>query len=251
MLEQHEEVELGEMELEIRGGKVNPMISSPDSTCWQIEQAWEPDMFSFDFFYFLLLLWRTLLFRVTLVVLQLLLIINMIIKNLTSGVIGPCGSCSELYYDFHPERGTSNVVKKAVELENVSYALADDSTKTKLKIIRDHMRAGVYLISDGVNPQIFEGDMWYVALLEGFSEQAVQSALKRVIGQETSKVVSMVASDRLIFDFNFHRPVLDKELVEIEGLINQMISDGIILETKVMSLTDAKRVGEIAMFGEK
>ncbi|KAM3376752.1 alanine-tRNA ligase, chloroplastic/mitochondrial isoform X2 [Capsicum galapagoense] len=79
----------------------------------------------------------------------------------------------------------------------------------------------------------------------------LQSALKRVIGQETSQAGSMVAFDRLRFDFNFHRPLQDKELVEIEGLINQWIGDGTILETKVMSLTDAKGAGAIAMFGEK
>ncbi|KAF3659357.1 hypothetical protein FXO38_12687 [Capsicum annuum] len=44
------------------------------------------------------------------------------------------------------------IIEKAAELENVSYALADYSSKTKLKIIGDHMRAVVYLISDGVNP---------------------------------------------------------------------------------------------------
>ncbi|XP_047264932.1 uncharacterized protein LOC107864519 isoform X2 [Capsicum annuum] len=49
MLEQHEEVELGEMELEINSNMVNPSISSPASTCWQIQQVWEPDdMLHFD-----------------------------------------------------------------------------------------------------------------------------------------------------------------------------------------------------------
>nr|GMD07026.1 alanine--tRNA ligase, chloroplastic/mitochondrial isoform X1 [Ipomoea batatas] len=79
----------------------------------------------------------------------------------------------------------------------------------------------------------------------------LQSALKRVIGQETSQAGSLVAFDRLRFDFNFHRPLQDNELMEIERLINTWIGEAIFLETKVMSLTDAKRAGAIAMFGEK
>ncbi|KAM3359668.1 hypothetical protein P3S68_019379 [Capsicum galapagoense] len=92
----------------------------------------------------------------------------------------------------------------------------------------------------GALPMLFT-----IQLLIYFNEHS------RVIGQETSQAGSMVAFDRLRFDFNFHRPLLDKELVEIEGLINQWIGDGMILETKVMSLTDAKGAGAIAMFGEK
>jgi len=79
----------------------------------------------------------------------------------------------------------------------------------------------------------------------------LQAALKKVIGQETSQAGSLVAFDRLRFDFNFHRPLLDSELAEIELLINGWIEDAILLQTKVMLLADAKREGAIAMFGEK
>ena len=79
----------------------------------------------------------------------------------------------------------------------------------------------------------------------------LQAALKKVIGQETSQAGSLVAFDRLRFDFNFHRPLLDNELTEIEGLINGWIEDATLLQTKVMLLADAKRAGAIAMFGEK
>ncbi|XP_052193975.1 alanine--tRNA ligase, chloroplastic/mitochondrial isoform X2 [Diospyros lotus] len=79
----------------------------------------------------------------------------------------------------------------------------------------------------------------------------LQAALKKVIGQETSQAGSLVAFDRLRFDFNFSRPLSDSELIKIEGLINRWIEDATLLETKVMPLTDAKRAGAIAMFGEK
>lgn len=79
----------------------------------------------------------------------------------------------------------------------------------------------------------------------------LQAALKKVIGQEASQAGSLVAFDRLRFDFNFHRPLLDNELMEIEGLINSWIEDSTLLQTKVMPLTDAKKAGAIAMFGEK
>ncbi|CAL5326221.1 unnamed protein product [Camellia sinensis] len=79
----------------------------------------------------------------------------------------------------------------------------------------------------------------------------LQVVLKKVIGQETSQTGSLVAFDRLRFDFNFHRPLLDNELMEIEELINSWIEDSTLLQTKVMPLTGAKKAGAIAMFGEK
>ncbi|KAI8026475.1 hypothetical protein LOK49_LG02G04012 [Camellia lanceoleosa] len=44
------------------------------------------------------------------------------------------------------------IIEKALELANVSYVLANDSMKTKVKIIGDHLHAIVYLLSDSVVP---------------------------------------------------------------------------------------------------
>lgn len=79
----------------------------------------------------------------------------------------------------------------------------------------------------------------------------LQSALKSIIGSETSQAGSLVAFDRLRFDFNFHRPLSEEELMKIESLVNQWVSSATHLETKVMDLQDAKNAGAIAMFGEK
>jgi alanyl-tRNA synthetase len=72
-----------------------------------------------------------------------------------------------------------------------------------------------------------------------------------VVGSEISQAGSLVAFDRLRFDFNFHRPLSEEELLKIESLVNQWIGNATHLETKVMALQDAKNAGAIAMFGEK
>lgn len=130
-----------------------------------------------------------------------------------SGITGPCGPCSEIYYDFHPERGDDNIdleddtrfiefynlvfmqynrdaegnltplekqnidtgmglermaqilqkvpnnyetdlifpiIKTAADIAGIDYTKADEKTKVSLKVIGDHVRAVVHLISDGV-----------------------------------------------------------------------------------------------------
>jgi len=131
----------------------------------------------------------------------------------SSGKTGPCGPCSELYYDFHPEKGLQNIdledgnrfiefynlvfmqynrdpngkltdlkfknidtgmglermaqilqkkqnnyetdlifpiIQKICEIANLDYFSSDDKNKISLKIIGDHTRAVIHLISDGV-----------------------------------------------------------------------------------------------------
>ncbi len=132
----------------------------------------------------------------------------------SSGKTGPCGPCSELYYDFHPEKGLQNIdledgdrfiefynlvfmqynrdpngkltdlkfknidtgmglermaqilqkkqnnyetdlifpiIQKICEIANIDYFSSDDKNKISLKIISDHTRAVIHLISDGVS----------------------------------------------------------------------------------------------------
>ena len=79
----------------------------------------------------------------------------------------------------------------------------------------------------------------------------LQAALKKLIGQEISQAGSLVAFDRLRFDFNYGHALTDTQLEGIERLINGWIEAATFLETKVMPLKDAKEAGAIAMFGEK
>lgn len=79
----------------------------------------------------------------------------------------------------------------------------------------------------------------------------LQAALKKVVDNSISQAGSLVAFDRLRFDFNCSRAVTSEELQEIEDLINTWIAEAHDTEIAVMPIETAKEKGAIAMFGEK
>ncbi len=79
----------------------------------------------------------------------------------------------------------------------------------------------------------------------------LQSALKKVVDGDISQAGSLVNFDRLRFDFHCPRALSQKELQEIEGLVNDWISKAVALEVREMRLDEAKSAGALAMFGEK
>ncbi|ACB51072.1 alanyl-tRNA synthetase [Crocosphaera subtropica ATCC 51142] len=79
----------------------------------------------------------------------------------------------------------------------------------------------------------------------------LQAALKKVVDKSISQAGSLVAFDRLRFDFNCPRAVTSEELQEIEDLINTWIAEAHETEIAVMPIETAKEKGAIAMFGEK
>ena len=357
----------------------------------------------------------------------------------SSGKTGPCGPCSELYYDFHPEKGLQNIdledgdrfiefynlvfmqynrdpngkltdlkfknidtgmglermaqilqkkqnnyetdlifpiIQKICEIANIDYFSSDDKNKISLKIIGDHTRAVIHLISDGVSasnlgrgyilrrlirrmvrhgrllgitdeflPHIatvginlmqnnypdlknnndlilneikieeirfretlergeklldelissgqklisgfkaFELYDTYGFPLEltveiaeensisvdvkGFEEEMnaqkerakaaanhtathlLQSALKSVINESVGQKGSLVAFNKLRFDFNSSNPISKDQISKIETLVNSWIMENHALEIKNMSKSEALEKGAVAMFGEK
>ncbi len=79
----------------------------------------------------------------------------------------------------------------------------------------------------------------------------LQAGLKNILGDEISQAGSLVDFDKLRFDFNSTREVTPKELVKLEKLINNWITEAHELTINHMSLKKAKASGAVAMFGEK
>ncbi|MBN1892658.1 MAG: alanine--tRNA ligase [Clostridiales bacterium] len=83
------------------------------------------------------------------------------------------------------------------------------------------------------------------------STHLLQKALRSVLGDHVEQSGSMVSEERLRFDFSHFQPVSEKELAEIEQMINDAILEAMPVSTRVMSQTEAREIGAMALFGEK
>jgi alanyl-tRNA synthetase len=79
----------------------------------------------------------------------------------------------------------------------------------------------------------------------------MHAALRQVLGEHVQQKGSLVAPDRLRFDFSHYEPVTAAQLEEIEALVNAEIRANAAAETRVMDFDDAVAAGAIALFGEK
>jgi alanyl-tRNA synthetase len=72
-----------------------------------------------------------------------------------------------------------------------------------------------------------------------------------VLGEHVAQKGSLVAPDRLRFDFVHQKPMSSEEVKQVETLANALILQNSPVETRLMALDDAKASGAMALFGEQ
>lgn len=79
----------------------------------------------------------------------------------------------------------------------------------------------------------------------------LHEALRIVLGDHVAQKGSMVAPDRLRFDFVHTKPMSPQEMAEVEDLANSIVLQNTPVETRLMGVEEAKESGARALFGEK
>ena len=79
----------------------------------------------------------------------------------------------------------------------------------------------------------------------------MHAALRNILGAHVKQAGSLVAADRLRFDFSHFAPVDSAELTDIEQQVNEHIRQNTELETDITTLDDALASGALAFFGDR
>ena len=79
----------------------------------------------------------------------------------------------------------------------------------------------------------------------------LHESLRRVLGTHVTQKGSLVAPDRLRFDFSHMKPISTEEIQKIEDFVNSMIKKKSDVRTRMMTPKEAVNQGALALFGEK
>jgi len=96
-----------------------------------------------------------------------------------------------------------------------------------------------------------EADRRLLISINHTATHLLHHALRQVLGEHAEQKGSLVAPDRLRFDFMHPSSLTPDEIDAIERLVNRLVISGGATETAEMSYDNARRAGAIALFGEK
>ena len=79
----------------------------------------------------------------------------------------------------------------------------------------------------------------------------LQEALREVLGDHVEQSGSYQDGERTRFDFSHGQAMTAEEIRKVEEIVNEKIAEDLPVETKIMSLEEARKTGAMALFGEK
>jgi alanyl-tRNA synthetase len=126
-----------------------------------------------------------------------------------------------------------------------TYAVISGYYLHKTKVERGELRVGdnIYARVDAQRRRRIRANHTGTHLLH--------AALREVLGPHVKQAGSLVAPDRLRFDFTHYAPLSEEEIAEIERLVNTEVLLNRVVETEVKPLEEALKSGAMALFGEK
>ncbi len=134
--------------------------------------------------------------------------------------------------------------------DETEFEVSDTQKQNDVYLHVGRLRNGELSVGDEVTGAIDEGYRRAV-MLNHSATHLMHAALRKVLGTHVQQKGSLVAADRLRFDFSHYQPLERDEIIAIEQWVNDQIRGNLETRTETMDMEAAKQAGAIALFGEK
>ena len=151
---------------------------------------------------------------------------------------------------FYAESGGQIGDTGTLENEQSCFDVSDTQKQGSAHAHIGKLRTGVIKLGDRIQAKV-NFTRRQATVLNHSATHLMHAALRKVLGTHVQQKGSLVAPDRLRFDFSHDAQITQEELQQIEDLVNQQIRLNTQALAKNMSKDKALEAGAMALFGEK
>ncbi len=151
---------------------------------------------------------------------------------------------------FYAESGGQVGDSGALAGEHGSFAVTDTQKSGNAILHVGKVQLGTLRQGERVTARV-DAERRGRIVLNHSATHLLHAALRQLLGEHVKQKGSLVAPDRLRFDFSHYEPLLPTQLRDIEDRVNEQIRRNAAAETKLMTYDDAVKSGALALFGEK
>ncbi|HEX7719113.1 MAG TPA: alanine--tRNA ligase, partial [Woeseiaceae bacterium] len=151
---------------------------------------------------------------------------------------------------FYAESGGQVGDTGLLQSDSAAFAVSDTRKSGKAILHLGVVQSGSIRIGDRLSARV-DNERRGRIVLNHSATHLLHAALRKVLGDHVAQKGSLVAPDRLRFDFSHYEAVTPEQLHEIESLVNEQIRRNATADIRHMSYDDAVASGAIALFGEK
>ncbi len=151
---------------------------------------------------------------------------------------------------FYAESGGQVGDTGVIGTKNGSFLVSDTRKSGKANVHFGKMQSGTLNVADQANAKV-DAERRAAIVLNHSATHLMHAALRQVLGDHVQQKGSLVAPDKLRFDFSHYEGVTPEQLEQIENLVNEQVRKNVRADTRLMSYDDAVASGAMALFGEK
>jgi alanyl-tRNA synthetase len=151
---------------------------------------------------------------------------------------------------FYAESGGQVGDRGVLSTPSARFEVTDTQRLGKAHVHVGRLLEGKLRVGDAVEA-VVDREIRQATRLNHSATHLLHAALRKVLGTHVTQKGSLVAPDRLRFDFSHYSAVTPEELRQVEQMVNDAIRENAEAQTQLMNYDAAVASGAIALFGEK